>query len=369
LHDIETLIIGAGVVGLAVARSLAMAGHEVMVLEQHAIIGSETSARNSEVIHAGIYYPQDSLKAKLCVEGKALLYEFCKSRNVRHNRIGKLIVATNDEQRNALNQIQSHALANGVDDLRLLDQSVLNALEPALSGTSALYSPSTGIIDSHAYMLALQGEAEARGAQFVFNTKAASWKVLKNGGFEIACADEQQTTLTARNLIVCGGLYASQFLAAQTSAIETVPDVPPTKFAKGNYFKLSGKAPFSHLVYPVPEPGGLGVHLTLDMGGQARFGPDVEWIDEPDYEVDPARGEKFYAAIRSYWPELPDASLEPDYAGIRPKLSGRGEPNVDFLFLGPTNHNCKGLVALLGIESPGLTASLSIAEHVRKLIA
>ncbi|MEP1207728.1 MAG: NAD(P)/FAD-dependent oxidoreductase [Rhizobiaceae bacterium] len=364
MHDIETLIIGAGVVGLASARSLAMNGHDVLIVEKHGIIGSETSARNSEVIHAGIYYPQHSLKARLCLEGKQRLYDHCESHGVPHDRIGKLIVASNDEQLQALASIKTHAEANGVTDLSVLDQGTISKLEPDLWVKAGLFSPSTGIIDSHAFMLSLQGDAEAHGCQIAFNTTMESWASLPQGGFKVRF--DGSTELSCKYLVICAGLHSSNLLKHDRRFDDL--GGRPTQFAKGNYFRLCGRAPFSHLIYPVPEPGGLGVHLTLDLGGQARFGPDVEWIDELDYQVDPVRSEKFYAAIRAYWPGLPDNVLEPDYAGIRPKLSGPGEANADFEFWGPDDHGLDGLVGLLGIESPGLTASLAIAEHVRSLL-
>lgn len=366
MHDIETLIIGAGVVGLAVARAQARAGQDVLVVEKNDIIGSETSARNSEVIHAGIYYPKGSFKAKLCVDGKHLLYQHCKSHGVPHQQIGKLIVASNEEQIPALLAIREKARENGVDDLRLLNQDETLAMEPALGAVASLHSPSTGIIDSHAYMLSLQGDAEEHGGQIAFNTVAESWEILDGGGFCVRFSGEDEMELTCRNLIISGGLHSSSF--AKASPAKVAHTVQPTLFAKGNYFRLNGRAPFSHLIYPVPEPGGLGVHLTLDMGGQARFGPDVEWIDDIHYEVDPARGDKFYAAIRSYWPDLPNDSLEPDYSGIRPKLVGPGEAAADFTFWGPQEHGLPGLVGLFGMESPGLTASLAIANHVSSLV-
>lgn len=351
-------------VGLATARALALQGQEVLIVEQHDIIGSETSARNSEVIHAGIYYPKNSFKARLCVEGKRLLYAHCQSHGVPHKQIGKLIVASNQQQLQTLTSIQSHAQANGVEDLSLLDAEALHRLEPQIDGIAGLHSPSTGIIDSHAFMLSLQGDAEAQGCQIAFNTEVEAWEPLLDGGFALRFSDA--TKLTCRNLIICAGLHTSDLLDRHPSF--SANNGKKTLYAKGNYFRLSGRAPFSYLIYPVPEPGGLGVHLTLDLGGQARFGPDVEWVDVIDYEVDRRRGEKFYAAIRSYWPSLPDGALQPDYAGIRPKLSGSGEANADFEFWGPQDHGLPGLVGLLGIESPGLTASLAIADHVRTLL-
>lgn len=370
MHDVETLIVGAGVVGLAVARRLALAGHEVLVLEQHDIIGSETSARNSEVIHAGIYYPKDSHKARLCVQGKKQLYDYCASRGVPHRQLGKLIVATNQQQVSELHNIRQRARDNGVDDLELLDQQAVMQREPQLNAIAALFSPSTGIIDSHAYMLAVQGEAEAHGCQIAFQTRASGWNRTDQPGFAVTCVgtDDETTVLTARNLVVSGGLHSNAFLASSDNPAAN--SVAPLRLAKGNYFKLDGGgSPFSHLIYPVPEPGGLGVHLTLDLAGQARFGPDVEWIRTAHYPVDPARGEKFYQAIRDYWPGLSDGTLVADYAGIRPKLSGPGEANADFRFWSSADHGLPGLVGLMGIESPGLTASLAIADHVETLLA
>jgi L-2-hydroxyglutarate oxidase LhgO len=366
VHDIDTLIIGAGVIGLAIARTLAISGREVLIVEQNDIIGSETSARNSEVIHAGIYYPQGSLKAQLCLQGKDLLYAHCKSHGVPFQRIGKLIVAANEEQMVALSSIKDHATGNGVNDLRKLDRAELLSLEPELDAVAGLLSPSTGIIDSHAYMLSLQGEAESHGCQIAFNTRAEAWEPLEGGGFALHCRDTRATSLTARNLIVSAGLHSSTFLSCCRKP--SVPTASETMFAKGNYFRLVGKSPFSRLIYPVPEPGGLGVHLTLDLGGQARFGPDVEWVNKIEYAVDSRRGENFYSAIRSYWPGLPDEGLQPDYCGIRPKLSGPGEPNADFEFWSSQDHGMPGLVGLLGMESPGMTASLAIADHVRDLL-
>lgn len=366
MFDVETIIIGAGVVGLAVARALALGGRDVLVIERHPQIGSETSSRNSEVIHAGIYYPKDSLKARLCVDGKRRLYEFCDSHKVPHNRIGKLIVAANEPQARTLQDIAQRAAQNGVADLEFLDKDDLAAIEPELTGIAALLSPSTGIVDSHALMLALQGDAEQRGAQIAFRTDVTDIASWLNDGFKIMTQGDESFGLTCRNLVVCAGLHTSGLLRSSSLAFRKA--VPETRFAKGNYFRFSGRIPFSHLIYPVPEPGGLGVHLTLDMGGQARFGPDVEWIDRIGYDVDDRRSEKFYDAIRAYWPGLPDASLFPDYAGIRPKLSGPHEPAADFLILDRTSHGHSGLVALLGIESPGLTASLALAERVRLLL-
>ncbi|MEP0234401.1 NAD(P)/FAD-dependent oxidoreductase [Roseibium sp.] len=363
MHDIETIVIGAGVVGIAAARALALSGREVMVLERHDLIGSETSARNSEVIHAGIYYPKDSLKARLCVEGKAQLYDFCSANGVPHERIGKLIVASTDAQVGDLEGIRAKAQANGVGDLRFLTGAEARGLEPALSCKGALLSPSTGIIDTHAYMLALQGELEANGGQVVLNTEVTSVSALENGGYRLNVGPEGEDgyAITCRELIISAG-HGAPGLSAM------LPGTKPPKayLAKGNYFKLTGKAPFSQLIYPVPEPGGLGVHLTLDLQHQARFGPDVEWVESFDYRVNPARGDAFYAAIRQYWPGLEDGALVADYSGIRPKISAQGEAAADFRIDDPSEHGREGLVALYGIESPGLTASLAIADEVVK---
>ncbi|MBN9671569.1 NAD(P)/FAD-dependent oxidoreductase [Roseibium aggregatum] len=365
MHDIETLVIGAGAVGLACARALSMTGREVMVLERHDLIGSETSARNSEVIHAGIYYPKDSLKARLCVEGKKQLYRFCEDNGIAHERIGKLIVAVNETQVAELEKIRQKASENGVNDLAFLDAGELTKLEPALNASGALLSPSTGILDSHGFMLALQGGLEAHGGQVVLNTKVDHIGSLDGGGYRVAidAGGPDPYALSCRELVVAAGHGAPALMA-------DLPDAgAPTAFlAKGSYFKLQGKAPFERLIYPVPEPGGLGVHLTLDLQHQARFGPDVEWVDGFDYRVDPSRAEKFYRAIRSYWPDLPDGTLIPDYSGIRPKIAGPGEASADFRIEGPEKHGLKGLVALYGIESPGLTAALAIGAMVAPLL-
>ncbi|MTI44236.1 L-2-hydroxyglutarate oxidase LhgO [Roseibium hamelinense] len=365
MHDIETIVIGAGAVGLAIGRSLALSGRQVMVLEQHDIIGSETSARNSEVIHAGIYYPTGSLKARLCVEGKRLLYPYLRTNGVGHENITKLIVAAHEDQLADLTRIKRQAEINGVDDLKLLSREDALALEPELNAAGALLSPSTGILDSHGFMLALQGELEAHGGQVVLNTRIKEVGLLAADGFKVTVSDagQEDYAISCRELVISAG-HGATGLAAQIPGT----DPPRAYLAKGNYFKLTGKSPFSRLIYPVPEPGGLGVHLTLDLQHQARFGPDVEWIEAPDFEVNAGRGDRFYAAIRSYWPGLEDGTLEPDYAGIRPKITGPGEPAADFRIDGPQAHGVGGLVALFGIESPGLTASLAIGDHVEKLL-
>ncbi|WP_299473720.1 NAD(P)/FAD-dependent oxidoreductase [uncultured Roseibium sp.] len=360
MHDIETLVIGAGVIGLAIGRALAMRGRDVMVLERHGLIGSETSARNSEVIHAGIYYRPGSLKAKLCLPGKNQLYAFCAENGIAHKRLGKLIVASNDTQIPELERLHRQAQDTGLDDLVILDRRKLADLEPKLDCVGALWSPSTGIIDSHGYMLALQGSLEAHGGQVVLNADVFRIERVHHGyAVQVRTPDSDETPLTCRELIVSAGHSAPSLMAEIEGA-----NAPKTYLAKGNYFKLQGKAPFSHLIYPAPEPGGLGVHLTLDLQRQARFGPDVEWVDDIDYDVDAGRGDRFYNAIRSYWPGLPDESLIPDYCGIRPKIAGPGEPAADFRIEGPEAHGLEGLVALYGIESPGLTSSLAIGDEV-----
>lgn len=365
-EKIECVVIGAGVVGLAVARALAMRGREVFVLEGEAAIGTGTSSRNSEVIHAGIYYPPGSAKARLCVAGKQLLYPYCEARGIEHRRCGKLIVAADEAQVKALQKIEATARANGVEDLRWLTASEANAMEPALSCVAALFSPSTGIIDSHGFMLALQGDLEEAGGRVVLRAPVRGGR-CRPGRIHLEAGSDGLIELAAQVVVNSAGLKAQEV----ARGIEGVPQqsIPPTAYAKGNYYVLQGRAPFRRLVYPVPEPGGLGLHLTLDLAGQARFGPDVEWVEKLDYTVDPARAEHFYRAIRAYWPGLPDGSLHPGYAGIRPKLSGPGAAAADFVVQGPQTHGVHGLVNLYGIESPGLTAALAIAEEVADAIA
>lgn len=365
MDQVECLVIGAGVVGLAAARSLARRGREVVIAEAAGLIGSETSSRNSEVIHAGIYYPAGSLKARLCVDGKQALYAYCAERGIAHNRCGKLIVAADDGQVPDLQALKARAEANGVTDLEWLDRDQALALEPHLHCVAALLSPSTGIIDSHGLMLALQGEAEDHGAMLALGSPIISGEV-RNDGIAIRTGGEDSLELKARIVVNAAGLQA-QTVAARIDGMPAA-QIPGTHYAKGNYFVLSGmKPPFSRLIYPVPEPGGLGTHVTIDMGGQMRFGPDVEWIDDIDYQVDPARGDKFYAAVRRYWPALPDGAIQPGYAGIRPKLSPAGGKADDFVIQGPDVHGVTGLINLFGIESPGLTASLAIGETIADL--
>ncbi|TPL93939.1 NAD(P)/FAD-dependent oxidoreductase [Mesorhizobium sp. B2-3-12] len=367
MQTIDCVVAGAGVVGLAIARALALSGHEVVVIEKADAIGTVTSSRNSEVIHAGLYYAPGSLKARLCVEGRRLLYAYCAEHNIGHRRAGKLIVASEPVQAEGLRAIEANAKRCGVDDVELLTRGEAERLEPALTCAGALLSPSTGIIDSHGLMLSLRGDAEAAGASFAFLTSIAG-ATIEAGGIRIDTRDAsgETFTLTAGAFINATGLDA-QALAGR---IEGFPGdfIPRQWLARGNYFALPGRSPFSRLIYPVPVEGGLGVHLTLDLAGNARFGPDVEWIDGVDYTVDPGRSAVFYEAIRRYWPDLADDALQPAYAGIRPKLSGPGQPAADFLVQGPADHGAGRIVNLFGIESPGLTASLAIADHVVELL-
>ena len=350
--------------GLSVGRALALRGREVMVLEAAHAIGTGTSSRNSGVIHAGIYYPPASLKAQLCVHGKQLLYDYCAERNIGHSRCGKLLVATNESQVAQLQGIIAKAAGNGVHDLRLLNREHAQAMEPQLLCVAAIDSPSTGIVDSHALMLSLQGDMENEGGITVLNTAVAH--ILRaQEAIEIIALDG--TELSARIVINAAGLNAPQ-VASRIKGLDA-QHVPPTFWAKGNYFTLQGKAPFGRLIYPVPEAAGMGVHLTIDLGGQARFGPDVQWVDSPDdLAVDPSRGEAFYAEVRKYWPGLQDGTLQADYAGIRPKLQGPGLFPEDFVIQGPNVHGVPGLVNLFGIESPGLTSSLAIGQYVADML-
>ena len=364
MDKVECVVIGAGVIGLAVARRLARGGREVILLEAAEAIGTVTSSRNSEVIHAGIYYKAGSLMARMCVGGKRALYQYCREHGIPHRNCGKLIVATSLKEAEKLQSIRAHAEANGVDDLKTLSGAEARALEPALNCEAALLSPSTGIIDSHAYMLALRGDAEDAGAACAFHTPLLHARAV-GGRIELDAGGDTPMSLECRLLVNAAGLGAT----AVARSIDGMPieQIPPAYLAKGNYFSCSARAPFSHLIYPVPEPGGLGVHLTLDMAGQARFGPDVEWVEKVDYAVDPARAERFYPAIRRYWPGLPDGALRPDCAGIRPKIVPPAVATQDFLIQGPREHGVDGLINLFGIESPGLTSSLAIADYVGDL--
>ncbi len=358
--QVQAVVIGAGAVGLACARALARAGKEVIILERNIDFGLETSARNSEVIHAGIYYPPGSLKAKMCVSGRKKLYAFCEEYGVEYSRCGKLIVATFERQLSELKNIQARALANGVDDLELLSASQAVALEPSLHALAALLSPSTGIINGRAYMLALLGDAEHHGASLALNSRVQSLQSTASGlQLSVLCDGVEETLLA--DLVVNAAGHQSIALANTCDAV-AAEKIPQAYLAKGNYFSLAGRSPFSRLIYPVPEPGGLGVHLTLDLGLQARFGPDVEWVQTEDYSVNPQRAEVFYAAIRKYWPDLKDDALQPAYAGIRPKTVPQGSPDADFQVQGPDEHGVAGLVNFYGIESPGLTSSLALAD-------
>ncbi|APZ50630.1 NAD(P)/FAD-dependent oxidoreductase [Salipiger abyssi] len=368
MDKVDIIIAGAGVIGLATARALAQRGAEVLILEPEPAFGTGTSSRNSEVIHAGIYYPPGSLKARLCVEGRQRLYDYAARYDIPHRRCGKLIVATSDEQVSALHDIRARAEAAGVHDLRLLDAGAAQEMEPQLACKAALLSPSTGIVDSHALMLSLLGQAEQAGALLSLGSRVTGVAVTGEG-FEVTTEDTatgETFTMGARQVVNAAGLHAS-VLAARIEGL--APEhVPQTLYARGNYYGLPGRPAFSHLIYPVPEPGGLGVHLTLDLAGGMRFGPDVEWIEQVDYSVNGARRAHFETEIRKYWPALPRDALAPTYCGIRPKLSGPGDPAADFRIDGPARHGVGGLVNLFGIESPGLTASLAIAEEVAGML-
>ena len=364
MDQVDCVVIGAGVVGLAVARALALSGRDVMVLEAADAIGTGTSSRNSEVIHAGIYYPAGSLKARLCVQGKALLYDYCAERGIGHRRCGKLIVATSEAQVAQLAGIIAKAAANGVSDLVLLSREEALTLEPHLSCVAAVHSPSTGIVDSHALMLALQGDLENAGGLVVLNASLAHAEWVQSA---IKLIANDGTQLQAKTVVNAAGLNAVA-LVRRFAGLDPAL-IPPAYFAKGNYFTLAGRSPFSRLIYPVPEAAGLGVHLTVDLGGQAKFGPDVQWVESADdLVVDPARGDAFYAEVRKYWPALKDGALNPGYAGIRPKINAPHEVARDFMIQGPADHGVAGLVNLFGIESPGLTSSLAIGDHVVSLL-
>jgi L-2-hydroxyglutarate oxidase LhgO len=360
----DVVVIGAGVVGLAIARGLALAGRQVIVIEANELIGSGISSRSSEVIHAGIYYRTGSRKARLCAAGREMLYRFCAERGIPHRRCGKLIVAGGKNQVSRLHELKERAYANGVRDLELLSPFEITQLEPAVRGTAALLSPSSGIIDSHALMRALQGDTETHGGLIALSSRLLSGRVRPDG-IMLRVGGPEEFEFKADLVVNSAGLDAQ----AVSRSIDGLPSdqIPPRRLAKGSYYVLNREAPFRRLVYPVPEPGGLGIHATLDLGGQVRFGPDVQWIDAPDYSVTEADASRFYPAVRSYWPELEDGDLTPGYAGIRPKIVGPGEPEGDFLVHGPEDHLGAKVIALYGIESPGLTASLAIAEEIVRL--
>ncbi len=364
-QSIDCLVIGAGVVGLAIAKNLAESGKEVFVIESEDTIGTQTSSRNSEVIHAGIYYPKNSLKAKLCVEGKKLLYQYCQDRNVPHSRIGKIIVATDLAESAILKDFLKRGLSNGVTDLRFLEETEIREMEPALKFESAIFSPSTGIIDSHNLMLSFQGDAENKGAIFAFRSPFLSGEVTRNG-LLINIGGDDPVSILCTTVINCAGLKSPNV----AMNIKGCPNelIPRPYYGKAHYYTLSSKNPFKHLIYPVNTSStSLGVHVTLDLAGQARFGPDITWIPNLDYDFDNSRESMFYEAIRKYFPQLKNGDLQPGYTGIRPKISGPDSPAADFCIQSADDHGVRGLINLYGIESPGLTASLAIAEHVTKL--
>ena len=372
MEKIDALVIGAGVVGLAVGRALAQAGHETIVVERESSIGQGVSSRNSEVIHAGLYYTPGSNKAALCVRGKALLYELCAARGVPHAQLGKLVVATDESQHAALRSLQAKAIANGVP-VSWLTADEARAREPALACTAALLSPSTGIVDSHGFMIALQGDLENAGGMIALESRVVSADFTQHGGAVVTVLSGGTTTELQAGIVVNAASLHATHLARQLHGLATT-HVPQEHYAKGSYYTLSGKAPFHHLIYPAPDDAWLGVHLTLDLGGQAKFGPDLEWLDgkDPDaidYAVDLRRADGFYEAVRRYWPALPDDSLQPSYSGVRPKIYARGEPAADFRIDGPATHGIPGLVNLFGIESPGLTSAMAIGERVLALVS
>ncbi len=366
MEKVDCAVIGAGVVGLAIARALAIERRDVILIEAAGQIGTGVSSRNSEVIHAGIYYPRDSLMAELCVKGRKALYGFCRSHKVAHENCGKIIVATTPSEEEALDQIAKRAALNGVDDVVRLTASEAERLEPELACAGALISPSTGIIDTHGFMVALQADMEAAGGLLALHSPVLSGRV-RSDGIQLDVGGADPIRLLCRWVINSAGLGATS-LARRIMALDT-RSVPETYLVKGNYFTLTGSgSPFSRLVYPVPVAGGLGVHLTFDLAHQARFGPDVEWVQTEDYSVDPSRADAFYDAIRRYWPALKDNSLQPAYCGIRPKIAPRGSPQQDFMIHGPQAHGAPGLINLFGIESPGLTASLALADYISGLV-
>lgn len=365
METLDCVVIGAGVVGLAIARRLALAGREVVVLEAENSIGNHTSSRNSEVIHAGIYYPTDSLRARMCLAGKKLLYRYCPNRGVDHKRITKVIVATADDEIPTLRKYKEQAERNGVDDLVWMSQDEVNAMEPNVIAVAGVLSPSTGIIDSHGLMLAYQGDAETKGASLVFESPVTGGEATGDG-IELDVGGKEPMQVRAQIVVNAAGLTAP----AVSRSIEGIPatTIAPQHFCKGHYYTLAGKAPFNRLIYPVGSGLWHGVHVTLDLAGGVRFGPDIKWLDSIDYSFDEARAASFYEAIRHYYPALPDGSLVPGYTGIRPKITAQGEPAADFMIQGPQEHGVAGLVNLYGIESPGLTSSMAIGNHVANLL-
>lgn len=364
MEKVDCIVVGAGVIGLAVARQLAMSGRETLIVERRGGIGEETSSRSSEVIHAGIYYPTASLKARLCVAGRQALYEYCRSRAIDHRQCGKLIVACQESEGPRLRQLLASARANGVEDLQWLEGDEARRLEPALACHAAILSPSTGIIDSRGLMLALLADAEAHGASLITRTEVSGISPDPNG---LAVKFEGESDPILSTVVVnAAGLGAIE-LASRIGGLDK-RFLPPSHLAKGSYFAYEGKAPFHRLIYPLPEPGGLGIHLTLDLAGAARFGPDVEWVQSLDYVVDPARAQPFAESVRRYWPDVDPSRLQPGYAGLRPKIAGPGEAAADFRLDGPEVHGIAGLVNLFGIESPGLTSCLALASEVGRLL-
>jgi L-2-hydroxyglutarate oxidase LhgO len=360
--DVDAVVVGAGAVGLAAARRLALGGLSVVVLEREKRIGQGVSSRNSEVIHAGMYYPTGSLRAKLCVAGRRLLYSFLDAHHVAYEKFGKLIVATEESELPALDKLERQAAINDVEGMARLTGAEARAMEPQVRAVAALLSAETGVFDSHGYMLALQGELEKHGGAVALATPFVGATALAHGGWRVSAGGAEPIDLSARFLVIAAGLGCQ----AAAAAIEGYPaaGIPKLFYGKGNYFTIDAKAPFRMLVYPLPVPGALGTHYRCDLGGRAHFGPDLEWVEQESYELDPARAARFYTAVRKFWPALPDGSLVPDYVGIRPKIHGPGEAQPDFRIDGPEAHGLGGVVALFGIESPGLTSSLAIAEEI-----
>lgn len=369
MNKVDCIVIGAGVVGLAIAKEMAEQGLETILLEREKSFGTITSSRNSEVIHAGLYYPTESLKAKLCVYGNKLLYEYCEKNHVSAKKCGKLIVATDSSQLEILEKIHHQAISNGVKDLSIIDSNEARTLEPHLSCISAIYSGSTGIIDSHGLMLSLLGDFESAGGHIAYQSPLLSAKYIKSNLFSVYVGGNSNTHIQTNFLINCAGLSAPKV----AQLIEGMPadKIPKAYFAKGNYFSLKSKSPFKRLIYPIPQPGGLGIHLTIDMNGTAKFGPDVEWLNiesetEINYQVCEDRSSQFYSSIKQYWPGIKDDCLVADYSGVRPKITAAG--SIDFLFQTKSEHQLDGLINLYGFESPGLTSSLAIAKHVKNLV-